>query len=99
MGSPRLSPQTGQVLGEFVSTPSRWRYGYDLMKATGIAAGTLYPILARLEDCGWLESEWEPPVESGRPPRRTYRLTANGRAGAREMITRLAAMRPSPRRA
>jgi DNA-binding PadR family transcriptional regulator len=88
---PRLSAQTVSVLDELLRSPTRWRYGYDLMKATGISAGTLYPILARLVDAGWLEAEWETPGEDGRPARHHYRLTATGRAGAREMSGRAAA--------
>lgn len=99
MRPPRVSLQTASVLQEFVAAPSRWRHGYDLMKNTGLAAGTLYPILARLEDCGWLQSEWEPPAEPGRPARRTYRLTPDGRAGARAMIERAAALHRDVRRA
>ncbi len=85
---PRFSPQTVTLLQELLRFPARMRYGYELMNETGLASGTLYPILARLEALGWLESGWEPPVHPGRPPRRKYRLTGDGRAGAREMIGR-----------
>ena len=39
--------------------------------------GSLYPALYRLEDRGWLESEWHQPDEGRRIKR--YRLTALGR--------------------
>ena len=55
-------------------------YGLELAKAAGLKAGTLYPILSRLEAAGWIEGSWEqidPHVE-GRRPRRYYRLTASG---------------------
>lgn len=89
---PRISRQTVDVLAELLRTPGKWRYGYDLMKVTGVAAGTLYPILARLADAGWLASEWDRAAEDGRPPRQNYRLTPSGRAGAREMIARASAL-------
>lgn len=43
-------------------------------------SGTVYPILLRLEQAGWLESEWETadPVLLSRPRRRLYRLTGLG---------------------
>lgn len=47
------------------------------------AHGTLYKALARMETAGLLTSEWEDPdvaAEDGRPRRRLYRITANGRA-------------------
>lgn len=88
--SPRLSAQTVVVLEELLRAPAQWRYGYDLMKATGLSAGTLYPILARLHEYGWLVAEWDTAGEAGRPPRHHYRLTQTGRAGAKEMIARAA---------
>lgn len=55
-------------------------YGYELMQKTGVASGTLYPLLLRFENEGLLESEWESvdSVAVGRPRRRLYRITADG---------------------
>ena len=60
-----------------------WLHGYDLCRQAGVKSGTLYPLLIRLEEQGYLEAEWQAPAEPGRPPRHTYRLTAAGRALAR----------------
>lgn len=57
-----------------------WRHGYDLMKETGLASGTLYPLLMRMTDQGLVESEWREPAQPGRPARHAYRLTATGLA-------------------
>lgn len=89
-GTPRFSPQTAAVLAELIRRPSRWRYGYDLMRSLGMQAGTLYPILARLAAFGWLETAWDESTPVGRPRRQNYRLTPAGHAGAREMIARAA---------
>ncbi len=48
------------------------RHGYRL------SAGTLYPILKRMETHGWLRSEHEP--GAGVHSRRYYRLTKDGQA-------------------
>ncbi len=64
--------------------PQAWRYGYDLGRATGLKSGTLYPMLMRLHDQGFLEAEWRPSPQPGRPPRHAYRLTASGMTLARE---------------
>jgi DNA-binding PadR family transcriptional regulator len=48
----------------------------------------LYPLLARLTDEGWLESRWEESEFAGKPPRQLYRLTATGRAQARQVLER-----------
>jgi PadR family transcriptional regulator, regulatory protein PadR len=74
------SEQTLALLDAFTRDPDRWRHGYDLAKETGLASGTLYPILMRLEQRGVLESRWEPPERPGRPPRHAYRLTGEPEA-------------------
>jgi PadR family transcriptional regulator, regulatory protein PadR len=77
-----------RALAAFLETPRGWRYGYDLMKAVDISSGTLYPLLARLIEDGWLESRWEDSEFPGRPPRQLYRLTAEGRMKARQAVER-----------
>lgn len=71
------------LLSALLGRASEWQYGYDLSRVTGLKAGTLYPILMRLSNAGWLEARWEEPSAPGRPHRHLYRLTQNGRAGAR----------------
>lgn len=91
----RLTRPLERVLRVFLSDPAAPRYGYDLMKAASLASGTLYPLLARLQDQGMVVSEWEPqPAEAGgRPPRKYYRLTGEGARVARlELAQRPAAV-------
>jgi PadR family transcriptional regulator PadR len=65
---------------------SRRRYGYELLTVlndlTGgvpeIKEGTLYPLLHRLEDAGYIESTWE--THERTPPRKYYALTTAGRS-------------------
>ena len=80
----RISPQTLSLLGALLMHPIRWHHGYALSQQTGLASGTLYPILMRLEKRKWLETRWENPGIAGRPPRHLYRLTPDGREWARE---------------
>jgi PadR family transcriptional regulator, regulatory protein PadR len=84
----RLTRATTRTLLAFLQAPGAWRYGYDLMKAADLSSGTLYPLLARLADDGWLESRWEGSAHPGKPPRQLYRLTAAGRARARAAVER-----------
>jgi PadR family transcriptional regulator, regulatory protein PadR len=77
-----ISAQTRLLLAALLLRPQAWRYGYELSKETGLKSGTLYPLLIRLSDQGFLESEWLPPLQAGRPPRNAYRLTAKGVAFA-----------------
>ena len=76
------SRQTIDVLRQLLSDSEAWSYGYDLSRTTGLKSGTLYPILIRLTDRGWLEARWAEPARPGRPPRHLYRLTGKGRAAA-----------------
>jgi len=64
-------------------------YGFDIMDATGLQSGTVYPILRRLEAAGMVRSRWEAVTnarDEQRPPRRYYQVTG---AGSREVRTAL----------
>jgi DNA-binding PadR family transcriptional regulator len=66
-------------------------HGFDIMDATGLPSGTVYPILRRLDAEGTLRSRWEKDGTARReqrPPRRYYELTAAGRALAAEAVNR-----------
>ena len=77
------SKSTCLVLSKLCIGP---QYGYALMKATDLKSGTLYPILMRLTDRGFLTASWEEPQSQGRPPRQSYQLTPKGRAYAEEAL-------------
>lgn len=81
----RNTAATREVLASFVDGGGRETYGLDVIRVTGLASGTVYPILQRLEDEGWLSSRWENinPQTEGRPARRLYRITADGARTAR----------------
>ena len=59
----------GPVVGMWMLQELR-RHGYDL------SPGTLYPLLQRMEQSGWLRSEVDP--EAGPRARRSYYLTPKG---------------------
>jgi PadR family transcriptional regulator PadR len=82
-----------RVLRAFVEDPAAPRYGYDLMKAAGLPSGTLYPMLARLEDQKLVTSAWETPQAGGERPRRYYQLTGEGIRVARLELARVRASR------
>jgi PadR family transcriptional regulator, regulatory protein PadR len=84
----KLTGPLERVLRVLIADPSAPHYGYDLMKAAKLSSGTLYPMLARLQQEGLVDSEWEPQRQEagGRPPRKYYRLTAEGaRVGRLEL--------------
>ncbi|HUD77450.1 MAG TPA: PadR family transcriptional regulator [Streptosporangiaceae bacterium] len=76
----KLTGALERLMQALLADPSARRYGYDLMKAARLPSGTLYPMLARLQDQGLVTSEWEPVRDdaNGRPPRKYYQLTGEG---------------------
>ena len=77
---PQLTKQTMSILNTLACTESV--SGSALAGETGLASGTLYPILVRLEDAKWITSQWDETNE--RPRRRLYRITALGMKRARQ---------------
>ncbi len=66
-------------------------HGFDIMDATGLPSGSVYPILRRLDAEGLVRSRWEGVAvarDQQRPPRRYYELTAGGRSLATEGVVR-----------
>lgn len=78
MPRPRWSPTLVAILQALAAGS---RYGFDLIDATGLPSGTVYPALGRLEDEGCVSSRWEDhriAQREKRPPRRYYELTPAG---------------------
>lgn len=88
----RPSPQTLAVLAVLADQPGEWFYGLEISGATGLKSGSLYPILIRLADRGWLESQWLEPEKPGRPARHVYRITGAGRTALRSAVASQSAM-------
>lgn len=87
----RMTLTTRLVLQALLDTTGRPVHGFELAQATGLAGGTVYPILHRLTAAGWTECWWEDHADAGelgRPLRRFYRLTETGRTQADAALTR-----------
>ncbi|SIO22242.1 PadR family transcriptional regulator [Agromyces cerinus] len=81
----RITDATVDVLQALLDSPGPV-WGLALVKASGRPAGSVYPILERLERAGWLESEWEQDASRPGPRRRYYTLSEGGAAAARQAI-------------
>ncbi|MDV3455932.1 PadR family transcriptional regulator [Sphingomonas sp. HF-S4] len=79
-----LSNHARNILFALLEARGGWQHGYELARLAGVKSGTLYPLLIRLEEQGYLQAEWQQPLEGGRPPRHAYRLTAAGEQLARD---------------
>lgn len=84
----RISHSGLLVLKACLDRSSQRLHGYELMQMTGLASGTLYPILMRFEREGWLSSIWEDvnPSDEGRPRRRLYRITGTGQSALTQYL-------------
>jgi len=69
-------------------------HGWAIMKAARRSGPTVYGVLDRLEDLGWINGHWEREnPDPSKPRRRLYRITAAGAAGARSLLRE---RRPEP---
>ena len=84
----RLTYPTALVLQALVNGH---HHGFDIMDATALPSGTVYPILRRLDAAGLVRSTWEREGvarREQRPPRRYYELSSAGVIVAREAAAR-----------
>jgi PadR family transcriptional regulator, regulatory protein PadR len=86
----RMTLATQAVLKVLLDDPTTPRYGFDIAREASLATGSLYPIMARLEQAGWVDSYWEDQSsgDEGRPRRRYYNLTGEGAICAREALAK-----------
>jgi PadR family transcriptional regulator len=73
------------------------RFGFDIMDATGLTSGTVYPTLERFESLGYVTSEWESvrvARRDKRPPRRYFDLTAAGASALAAALARYKNLKP-----
>ena len=81
---------------------SGYAYGFEIMDATNLPSGTVYPILSKLEESGYLKSRWEDARvarREKRPPRRSYEITGDGREAFKENVEKYRRLQLTPRKA
>jgi PadR family transcriptional regulator PadR len=74
-------------------------HGWAIMKLVKRSGPTVYGVLDRLEDAGWVTGRWEERhPEPSKPRRRFYRLTPDGAVAVRRLVSdrRPAALRRPP---
>lgn len=83
-----LSRQALELLNVLLEDPTAEYYGLELCQRADLLSGTVYPLLRRLEQRGWLASRIEDadPTDTGRPRRVLYRLTGEGRRAAESEV-------------
>lgn len=91
----RMTPATRDVLGALLDGAEPV-WGLLVVKQTGRPAGSVYPILERLEAAGWVTSAWEDDAARSGARRRLYELTSSGAEAARAALA-AAAVRATAR--
>ncbi|MEU4825075.1 PadR family transcriptional regulator [Actinomadura sp. NPDC023710] len=86
----RVTPPLLDVLEVFVHAHSEDRddlHGWQIAKATERSGPTIYGVLERLLNAGWIVGRWEDEYpQPNRPRRRYYRLTPDGLTAARQLL-------------
>lgn len=88
MGKPFLTFATAAILN---AVSNGYSFGFDIVDATGMPGGTVYPALRRLEESGYLTSRWETARVAhaeARPRRRYYEITRTGRDALADAVKR-----------
>jgi DNA-binding PadR family transcriptional regulator len=73
------------------------RFGFEIIDATGLTSGSVYPTLDKLESLGYLTSRWEDAKiarRDKRPPRRYFDLTAEGASALAASLERYKNLKP-----
>ena len=66
-------------------------YGFDIMDATGLPSGTVYPALRRMEAAGLIASRWEDAAAAQRdqrPARKYYAVSRSGQLSLADAVAR-----------
>jgi len=91
---PRMTAPTQAVLRSLLEAdrghPAREVYGLELCEQLGLGFRTVYRILARLHDGGWVDRRAEGTGTANRAARIYYRLTEEGVDAARQALAEAA---------
>ena len=87
---PKLSLDALRVLSLFHASPERAFYGRELSRRADVSSATVVRLLLRLEDDGWLRSEFQRGPRQTHRPKRFYTLTPRGYELSRRALKRVA---------
>ncbi|MEJ8636584.1 PadR family transcriptional regulator [Streptomyces sp. MS2.AVA.5] len=74
----RKTKTTVAVVRALLTLPEVERHGFGIALASKCKAGTVYKILDRLMEDGWLTFRWEPNPNEKNPPRKVFSFTEKG---------------------
>ncbi|MGW4102070.1 PadR family transcriptional regulator [Streptomyces sp. NPDC004976] len=74
----RKTKTTVAVVRALYALPEEQRHGFGIALASKCRAGTVYKILDRLLEDGWLTFRWEANPNEKNPPRKVFSFTEKG---------------------
>jgi DNA-binding PadR family transcriptional regulator len=74
----RVTKPTLAVARYLISLDGKSTYGMEIGRHTGLGTASVYSVLDRFEDYGWLDSSWESDSDRKGARRRLYTLTKQG---------------------
>lgn len=77
--------KTTKLVVFFLLVQEEKTWGLEIARKTGLSTGTAYPLLARLENLGWVQSQWEADQHRVGPRRKYYSLTFEGIMAAKAL--------------
>jgi DNA-binding PadR family transcriptional regulator len=81
----RVTKPTLAILGA-IAEHEQPIWGLALAKQVGLATGTVYPILDRLTDLGWVSFSWDTDESAKGPRRKFYSMTTEAREAALALV-------------
>jgi DNA-binding PadR family transcriptional regulator len=83
----RITAPFLDVVETFLAVGGEELHGWAIIKCSQRGGPTVYKILERMTEMGWLTSRWDDqPSEPNKPRRRYYKLTGEGATRARALI-------------
>jgi PadR family transcriptional regulator PadR len=84
----RITAPFLDVVEAFINAAGDELHGWAIIKASGRGGPTVYKILERLTEMGWVTARWDAePAALNKPRRRYYKLTGDGARRARQLLS------------
>lgn len=94
----RVTKQTLSVLRAFLDSGDTPVWGLALSKQLQIPTGSIYPMLDRLVENGWLQFSWEDDAARLGPRKKLYKFTEAGAKESKRLLVEKESYMVSPKK-
>jgi PadR family transcriptional regulator, regulatory protein PadR len=75
------------VIEAFLDAGGGELHGYAIIKSSGLGGPTVYKILERMTEMGWVTARWQDnPEDPNKPRRRYYKMTSAGMQASQALV-------------